>query len=379
MFDKDSKTFNGLKVGNQQVAANSLTSHLWYTNGFPLAMVGKSDGTSLVMKPCLALVKVQINSESVPDYYFDTEVYTSSYGIDHNHDYSAVRGFNLYQKGASTIYSSGSFKVQVNDDGSLVTTAQDNKVYRQISQSSILQADTPYYMCLIPGGDITSFYLDFLGYSDSTGSISWDAVYSMTLPTTVSVDPGDFFDLGTLNPLGLKKEKSHASDEANDALVNNIDNIDWSDTDVVTVTSTATDYPQLSELKVIADQSFIYVRVAAPADTFDANYLDFFFADDGESQVYWPWTTKCTTKYNVEHAGALTSTSLSIAYNGETVDTKTETVGGIIYWYMSLPRAAHALTSSAGSVHFGLRIWKGWTMVGILPANGSAMMTVSLP
>lgn len=270
VFDKDSKTFNGLKVGNQQVAANSLTSHLWYTNGFPLAMVGKSDGTSLVMKPCLALVKVQINSESVPDYYFDTEVYTSSYGIDHNHDYSAVRGFNLYQKGASTIYSSGSFKVQVNDDGSLVTTSISDKEYRQISQSEKLQADTPYYMCLIPGGDLTSFHLDFLGYSDTAGSISWNAVYSMTLPTTVSVDPGDFFDLGTLNPLGLKREKDQESDEAYDAASATyvpaavIDGSfgEWDD-----VTALSGDRPngssntRISEWKVLSDELNIYLYI----------------------------------------------------------------------------------------------------------------------
>ena len=104
-FDAGTKTFSGLTVGKQQVAVGSLSSkNLYYTNGYPLAMAGKSSGTSITLKPCLALFKLQINSASVPaDYYRKTITYHSTYDIDHPHEYSAVRGFNLYQKGASTI------------------------------------------------------------------------------------------------------------------------------------------------------------------------------------------------------------------------------------------------------------------------------------
>lgn len=216
-FNTTTKTFSGLTVGNQQVASGSLSSYVWHTSGYPLAMAGKVNGTSLVMKPCLALAKIQIHSDSVPSDYLGSEVYTSTYSVDHNHSYSAVRGFNLYQKGGSTIYSSGNFTVTVANDGTLTTTATDTKEYRQISQSGKLAADTPYYMCLIPGGSITSFYIDFLGYKDNTGGLSWDAVYSMNLPCSTTVQPGDFFDLGKLNPLALKRAKDHADDEAYDA------------------------------------------------------------------------------------------------------------------------------------------------------------------
>lgn len=268
-FDTSTKTFSGLTVGNQQVAAGSLSSHLWYTNGYPLAMAGKADGSSLEMMPCLALAKIQIDAESVPaDHNFITDTYTSSYGIDHTHEYSAVRGFNLYQKGGANPYSSGDYTVQVAADGSLTTTAviNDNKKeYRQISQGAKLSAGTDYYMCLIPGGNISSFKIDFLGYKDDAGTYSWDAVYSMTKSGSVSVNPGDFFDLGTLNPLGRKKAKNEAEDEAEDEIAGSYvpaitidgDMSDWSslDADKVVSVSGSGDY---QEFKVAYDELSLY-------------------------------------------------------------------------------------------------------------------------
>ena len=121
-FNTETKTFTGLTVGNQQVATGSLASYLWYSNGYPLAMAGKSNGNSIVMKPCLALVKLKIHEDSVPDDYYFADNYTSTKNILHEHNYSAVRGFNLYQKGSSTIYSSGDFDVQIAADGSLTTS-----------------------------------------------------------------------------------------------------------------------------------------------------------------------------------------------------------------------------------------------------------------
>lgn len=217
-FNTTTKTFSGLKVGNQQVAKNSLSSYLWYTDGYPLAMAGKADGSSLSMKPCLALVKLQIDAESVPaDAYYKSIPYVSSYSVNHDHNYSAVRGFNLYQIGGSTIYSSGDYDVQIAADGSLTTTATGDKEYRQISQSEKLVSGTDYLMCLIPGGSISSFKINFLGYKDNTPSLSWDAVYTMRLAAANTVAPGDYYDLGVLNPLGRKKAKNEAEDEAADA------------------------------------------------------------------------------------------------------------------------------------------------------------------
>ena len=223
-FDAGTKTFSGLTVGKQQVAVGSLSSkNLYYTNGYPLAMAGKSSGTSITLKPCLALFKLQINSASVPaDYYRKTITYRSTYDIDHPHEYSAVRGFNLYQKGASTIYSSGDYTVAIADNGDLtVTSIPDSESrrseYRQISQSAKLVADTDYIMCMIPGGSTTSFLVDFLGYSNNEGGLLWDAAYTMRLSGNKTVAPGDCYDLGKLNPLGRKQAKNEADDEAADA------------------------------------------------------------------------------------------------------------------------------------------------------------------
>ena len=271
-FNTSTKTFSGLTVGNQQVAANSLSSYLWYTNGYPLAMAGKADGASLSMRPCLALVKLGIDAESVPagDYYVN-DPYVSSYSINHDHYYSAVRGFNLYQIGGSTIYSSGDFTVQIADNGSLTTTATGDQQYRQISQSGILASGTDYLMCLIPGGSITSFKVDFLGYADNTPTLSWDAVYTMRLPAAITVAPGDYYDLGVLNPLGRKKAKNEAEDEAADALAVvpftpsiTIDGSfdDWDpakNSKIVGKISSSTGGSHYQEFKIAYDDRYVYL------------------------------------------------------------------------------------------------------------------------
>ena len=231
-FNTTTKTFYGnsdgdLSVGKQQVATGSLSSYLWWDNGYPLSMAGvattnpSGSENTLIMRPCLALVKLQIASASVPAaYYRDTLVYNNpKYDVDHEHIYSAVRGFNLYQKAGSTIYSSGDFTVSVADNGALTTTVVDNenkREYRQLSQTEKLSSGTNYYMCIIPGGSITSFKIDFLGYANNTPTISWDAMYTMTNSGSYTVSPGDYFDFGTLNPLGLKKAQNEAADDAAD-------------------------------------------------------------------------------------------------------------------------------------------------------------------
>lgn len=296
-FNTTTKTFSGLTVGNQQVAENSLSSHLWYTNGYPLAMAGKADGSSLSMKPCLALVKLQIDAESVPaGYYYTTDTYTSSYSINHDHNYSAVRGFNLYQIGGSTIYSSGDYDVQIAADGSLTTTATSDKQYRQISQKAKLVAGTNYLMCLIPGGSISSFKVDFLGYKDNTPTLSWDAVYTMRLSTASTVSPGDYYDLGVLNPLGRKKAKNEAEDEAADAItpVITIDGnmSDWNPATNAMLTASnyasATGNSYFKEIKVAYDEMYLYVyikrnRIYTLWGTNQAYYYMFFDTDNDSS------------------------------------------------------------------------------------------------
>ena len=363
-FDKATQTFSGLNIGQTQWQASSLTS----ANG-ALTMAGKTSTTSIVMKPCLSLVKFQMKSTSVASNY-------DSGG------YSGVRGFNLMlRKSGSRIVCAGDYTVNLSGSEMAVSYVDNanKKDYKQLSNGTLLSASTDYYLSIIPTGTTNKVELQFLGFKSDGTTYTWgsDAKdYKLSIEKTINIKPGECLDFGILDPVGMKK----AADEAAASLVNNINNVDWTGSGVETATYSGTSYPQLSELKVIADQNFVYVRVAAPASTFDANYLDFYVADSGTANsVYWPWTTKCTNSYNVEHAGALTSSSLTIAYNSISVETKTETVNGTIYWYMSLPRTAHAITTPDGTVSFGIRIWKDWDMVGLLPINGSAMLSVTLP
>ena len=210
-FDTETKTFSGLTVGDTQVGDGALSSYLWHDKGYPLAMAGKANGTSLVMKPCLALVKLQIHADSVPaDQYVVSETYKGN-----AHSYSAIRGFDFYQRAASSLYSSGDYTVRISDDNQLTVAASgNNTAVREKSLSTKLVADTPYYMCVIPGGEVSSFRINFLGFADNAGTLSWDAVYTMNLVKDMTVAPGSFFDLGTLNPLGRKMAKNHAEDDA---------------------------------------------------------------------------------------------------------------------------------------------------------------------
>jgi hypothetical protein len=65
----------------------------------------------------------------------------------------------------------------------------------------------------------------------------------------------------------------------------------------------ATDDARLKELRAYADADYLYVRLTATKETpFGANYLDFFFTDgEGETSVWWGWTTTGTDIYYQEH------------------------------------------------------------------------------
>ena len=312
-FNTTTKTFSGLTVGNQQVAKNSLESYLWHTAGYPLAMAGKTDGTNLTMKPCLAMFKVQIASGSVPEQYYYSQSYTSSQSIEHNHNYSAVRGFDFYQKGASTIYSSGDYTVQIADDGSLTVASANNDTkrdYRQLSQTEKLSANTPYYMCLIPGGAVTQLKFNFLGYSNNTPTITWDAVYTMTLTRNLTVAPGEFYDLGTLNPIGHKRAKDIAADEAEDAFTPIIavdaNMSDWDPSNNANLITSGDKQNYLAEtgtgshflsLKMAYDERYIYVYIKRDFST--RPWTEGSNAVYGEGYIWYRFDTNNDGTYDI--------------------------------------------------------------------------------
>lgn len=364
-FDTDTKTFSGLTVGKQQVSAGEFNSHLYITNGYPLSMAGKSNGTSLVMKPCLALFKLQIAAGSVPSDYYFTETYTSSKSVNHDHNYSAVRGFNLYQKGSSTILSSGDFTVQVAADGSLTTTAVDNEnkgEYRQLSQSEKLVSGTDYLMCLIPGGSITSVVVDFLGYKDNTPTLSWDAVYTMRKTGNLNVTPGSFVNLGTLNPIALKKTQNEANDEAIDAAAQSYtpaitidgDMSDWaslSASQYVGISAPSQDY---QELKVAYDALMLYFyskRNSARISEWGKGYIWYRIDTNSDTSAYekafyfYPYSISGSGPYVVSFNSAPASSnisSLTLSVAGHQ-----DTESGIVEIEVSVPRSELNISNGA--------------------------------
>lgn len=281
-FDASTKTFSGLTVGASQVGVGSIYSYLWHDSGYPLSMAGKSDGNSLLMKPCLALIKLQLDAESVPtDKAVVEETYNNpTYNVDHVHKYSAVRGFDFYQRASSSLMSSGDFSVSISDSNELTVTASgNNSAVREKAGSDRLQANTPYYMCVIPGGDVSSFRINFIGYDTDSGAASWSTAYQMNLTKAMTVKPGDFYDLGTLNPLGRKKAKTHSEDDAADAAAAaaasaavTIDGVftDWSS---VTNTFTTSD-ERIVEWKYTSDNTNIYFlyKVVKAKISFSSSY-----------------------------------------------------------------------------------------------------------
>ena len=286
-FNTETKTFSGsaLRVGDSQVSLGSLTSGNHYNNGgYPLSLAGKSSGTTLIMRPCLALFKVQFNKESMflddahkdhaSDFIIKNEEYTSSKKITHYHDYTALRGFDFYQKSASTVYSSGEFTVQIGDNGSLTVAPGETKTEyrRQSNDRTKLTADTPYYMCVIPGGSVSSMQFKFYGFTDNTPTNGWTNDYIMTLSRSLTVRPGDFYDMGKLNPVGRQRTKDHNADEEEDRFIGftpsiNIDGNfgDWipgegegENSEIIGKIATSTGGSNYKELKVAYDDKYIY-------------------------------------------------------------------------------------------------------------------------
>ncbi|MBQ5364246.1 MAG: hypothetical protein IIU09_04590, partial [Bacteroidales bacterium] len=77
--------------------------------------------------------------------------------------------------------------------------------------------------------------------------------------------------------------------------------------------------------------------------------------------------------------GKVTDSSLTMTYNGKSVDTVTTSDEDSIYWSMALPRSAHDLTVSSGTVYVGFRLLNGWNLTGVIPTCWTDMMAVSLP
>ena len=168
--------------------------------------------------------------------------------------------------------------------------------------------------------------------------------------------------------------------------------VDPWETAAVTVNGAeATDDARLKELRAYADADYLYVRLTAAKETpFAANYLDFFFTDgEGETAVWWGWTTTGTDIYYQEHkceldaeTGALTKMRW-YPVEGDRVyidDYTTETTDSEVVWTIKFPRSyVDVYKSSTNTVRMSFILWNGWDGYWAIPSRGSEMMEVTLP
>ena len=167
--------------------------------------------------------------------------------------------------------------------------------------------------------------------------------------------------------------------------------VDPWETAAVTVNGAeATDDARLKELRAYADADYLYVRLTATKETpFGANYLDFFFTDgEGETSVWWGWTTTGTDIYYQEHkceldaeTGALTKMRWYIGEERVYIDDyTTETTDSEVVWTIKFPREyVDVYKSSTNTLRMSFILWNGWNAYWAIPARGGEMMEVTLP
>ena len=153
----------------------------------------------------------------------------------------------------------------------------------------------------------------------------------------------------------------------------------------------ATDDARLKELKAYADADYLYVRLTATKETpFGADYLDFFFTDgEGETAVWWGWTTTGTDIYYQEHKCELNTETGELTkmrwypVEGDRVyidDYATETTDSEVVWTMKFPRSyVDVYKSSTNTVRMSFLLWNGWDGYWAIPARGNEMLEVTLP
>ena len=163
--------------------------------------------------------------------------------------------------------------------------------------------------------------------------------------------------------------------------------IDWTDAGVFTSNLDPESSKKcLTELKVTADAYYMYARVKAPVSGYAGDYLDVYLSDGNPSGSHYAiaddnhyWTTSGEVVYAQEHKGSVTTSSITMTFNGSSIETDTLNDGDNVYWYMAFPRSAHSLLSSSGTVYVAFMLWNGWSCSGAIPTKNGSMMSVTLP
>ena len=175
-----------------------------------------------------------------------------------------------------------------------------------------------------------------------------------------------------------------------------LSSVDWNAENVATVANDPTSSDAtLEELKVVADENYMYVRIKSALQTpYGGNFIDILLSDgdaDAEGAAVawdqWPGTLGVDL-YKKEHKGTIDAdgniTSMTFNHNGkyENIEFKNDIVDGEITWYMIFPvDYMEMYKSAAGTVHVGFRLWKDWGNFAAIPARGwgQSMLEVTLP
>ena len=150
------------------------------------------------------------------------------------------------------------------------------------------------------------------------------------------------------------------------------------------------DDAKVKELKAYADADYLYVRITSvKEDAFFANYFDVQFTDgEGETAVWWGWTTTGTKIYYQEHKKELNEkgeiTKMRWYTDPDTRvyvdDYKTTISDTEVVWEFKYPRTyIDAYKSSTNTVCMAVMTWKDWGGYWVIPARGSEMLKVTLP
>lgn len=240
-FDHTTATFGGLSNSQTDFGKGSIA-------GAHLSMAGKStDKASISFSPCLALVKLRMDAESVAAKYAG--------------GYSGVRGMNIIiRHSGSRVIVAGNYTVNLSGEMSVAYVDDASKKdYLQLNEgSSLMSAGTDYYMSVIPAGAVETFNIQFFGFN-AEESATWSDIYPMTLSSATSMEPGDMFNFGTLNPVGLQK----ARDAFVPAITIDGDMADWASVDMYPLDGEKDAFPGDGERvlawKVKSDAQNIYV------------------------------------------------------------------------------------------------------------------------
>ena len=149
------------------------------------------------------------------------------------------------------------------------------------------------------------------------------------------------------------------------------------------------DDAKVKELKAYADADYFYIRITSTKETpFFANYFDIQFSDgEGETALWWGWTTTGTKNYYQEHKNEIDEngniTKMRWYTDPDTrvyVDDYTTTITDTeIVWEIKYPRAyIEAYKSSTNTVRMSVMTWKDWGEYWVIPARSNEMLEVAL-